>query len=76
MKYVWIVTNDCDDAIRGVFSTAAAAREFIKDEIDHWARINEIGDEELQQNYDELNEGADDNFGIDLLCHAKRWKVD
>lgn len=76
MKYVWIVTNDYDGDICGVFSTAAAAREFIKDEIDRWARINEIGDEELQQNYDELNEGADDNFGVELLCYAKRWEVD
>lgn len=55
MKYVWIVTNDYDGDICGVFSTAAAARKFIKDEIDRWARINDIGDEELQQNYDELN---------------------
>jgi hypothetical protein len=76
MKYVWIVTNDYDGDICGVFSTAAAAREFIKDEIDRWARINEIGDEELQQNYDELNEGAGDNFGVELLCYAKRWEVD
>jgi hypothetical protein len=76
MKYVWIVTNDYDGDICGVFSTAAAAREFIKDEIDRWARINEVGDEELQQNYDELNEGADDNFGVELLCYAKRWEVD
>lgn len=76
MKYVWIVTNDYDGDICGVFSTAAEARKFIKNEIDLWAQRNDIGEEELQQNYDELNEGADDNFGVELLCCAKRWEVD